>query len=287
MGDPVIVDAVRTPIGKRGGWLSGLHAAELLGAAQRDVLDRSELDPALVEQIIGGTVTQAGEQAGNITRTAWLHAGLPVTTGATTIDAQCGSAQQATHLIAGLIAAGAIDVGIACGVEANEPGTAGREPWHRSGSASAGVLVDRHAEPVRRGRAHRRPPRHHARRRRRVRRRVTGEGGDVVRRAFRPGDRADENPGTAGFPRPRLARHDYGGTRAPEAGHRRRRAHGGDVFADLRLRFGRAADVVGQGPFARAAPARGSGLKRWSAPSHTTTWTGPFRRPSGCSRAPG
>ncbi|WP_370942818.1 steroid 3-ketoacyl-CoA thiolase [Amycolatopsis sp. cg5] len=118
MGDPVIVDAVRTPIGKRGGWLSGLHAAELLGAAQRGVLDRSGLDPALVEQIIGGTVTQAGEQAGNITRTAWLHAGLPVTTGATTIDAQCGSAQQATHLIAGLIAAGAIDVGIACGVEA-------------------------------------------------------------------------------------------------------------------------------------------------------------------------
>ncbi|MFD8498193.1 steroid 3-ketoacyl-CoA thiolase [Amycolatopsis sp. NPDC059657] len=118
MGDPVIVDAVRTPIGKRGGWLSGLHAAELLGAAQRGVLDRSGLDPALVEQIIGGTVTQAGEQAGNITRTAWLHAGLPATTGATTIDAQCGSAQQATHLIAGLIAVGAIDIGIACGVEA-------------------------------------------------------------------------------------------------------------------------------------------------------------------------
>ncbi|SDY30154.1 acetyl-CoA C-acetyltransferase [Amycolatopsis xylanica] len=140
MGDPVIVDAVRTPIGKRGGWLSGLHAAELLGAAQRGLLDRSGLDPALVEQIIGGTVTQAGEQAGNITRTAWLHAGLPVTTGATTIDAQCGSAQQATHLIAGLIAAGAIDIGIACGVEAmsrvplganrgTEAGTPRPESW--------------------------------------------------------------------------------------------------------------------------------------------------------------
>ena len=118
MGEPVIVEAVRTPIGKRNGWLSGLHAAELLGAAQRGLLDRAGLDPALVEQVIGGNVTQAGEQAGNVTRTAWLHAGLAQTTGATTIDAQCGSAQQAAHLIAGLIAVGALDVGVACGVEA-------------------------------------------------------------------------------------------------------------------------------------------------------------------------
>jgi len=118
VGEPVIVEAVRTPIGKRNGWLSGLHAAELLGAAQRGLLDRAGLDPALVEQVIGGNVTQAGEQAGNVTRTAWLHAGLAQTTGATTIDAQCGSAQQAAHLIAGLIAVGALDVGVACGVEA-------------------------------------------------------------------------------------------------------------------------------------------------------------------------
>jgi acetyl-CoA C-acetyltransferase len=116
--DPVIVEAVRTPIGKRNGWLSSLHAAELLGAAQPGLLERAGLESALVEQIIGGTVTRTGEQAGNVTRTAWLHAGLAQTTGATTIDAQCGSAQQATHLIAGLIAAGAIDVGVACGVEA-------------------------------------------------------------------------------------------------------------------------------------------------------------------------
>ncbi|NKQ53119.1 steroid 3-ketoacyl-CoA thiolase [Amycolatopsis sp. K13G38] len=118
MGDPVIVEAVRTPIGKRRGWLSGLHAAELLGGAQAGLLERAGLDPALVEQVIGGCVTQAGEQAGNVTRTAWLHAGLPEATGATTIDAQCGSAQQATHLIAGLIAAGTIDIGMSCGVEA-------------------------------------------------------------------------------------------------------------------------------------------------------------------------
>ncbi|WP_284741297.1 steroid 3-ketoacyl-CoA thiolase [Amycolatopsis sp. RTGN1] len=118
MGVPVIVEAVRTPIGKRGGLLAGLHAAELLGAAQQALLDRAGIDPALVEQLIGGCVTQAGEQSNNVTRTAWLHAGLPETAGATTIDAQCGSAQQATHLIAGLIAADAIEVGVACGVEA-------------------------------------------------------------------------------------------------------------------------------------------------------------------------
>jgi len=118
MGVPVIVEAVRTPIGKRNGLLAGLHAAELLGAAQLALLDRAGLDPALVEQLIGGCVTQAGEQSNNVTRTAWLHAGLPETAGATTIDAQCGSAQQATHLIAGLIAADAIEAGVACGVEA-------------------------------------------------------------------------------------------------------------------------------------------------------------------------
>jgi acetyl-CoA C-acetyltransferase len=118
VGTAVIVDAVRTPIGKRGGWLAGLHAAELLGAAQHALVERSGIDPSIVEQVIGGCVTQAGEQSNNVTRTAWLHAGLPWTTGAMTVDAQCGSAQQANHLVAGLIAVGAIDVGIGCGVEA-------------------------------------------------------------------------------------------------------------------------------------------------------------------------
>ncbi|MDT7668462.1 MAG: acetyl-CoA C-acetyltransferase [Pseudonocardiales bacterium] len=118
MGSPVIVAAARTPIGRRRGVLSELHAAEILGVALRGVLDRGGVDPALVEQVIGGCVTQAGEQSNNITRTAWLHAGLPEATGATTVDCQCGSAQQATHLVAGLIATGAIDVGVACGVEA-------------------------------------------------------------------------------------------------------------------------------------------------------------------------
>jgi len=118
VGTAVIVEAVRTPIGKRRGALAGLHAAEILGRAQSALLERAGLEPAEVEQVAGGCVTQAGEQAGNVTRTAWLHAGLPIQTGCLTLDAQCGSAQQAVHLIAGLIAAGAIDVGIGCGVEA-------------------------------------------------------------------------------------------------------------------------------------------------------------------------
>ncbi|GIH06227.1 acetyl-CoA acetyltransferase [Rhizocola hellebori] len=118
MGTPVIVEAVRTPIGKRNGWLSHLHAAEILGLAQRGLLDRAGVDPAQIEQVIGGCVTQAGEQSNNVTRTAWLHSGLPHQAGCLTLDAQCGSAQQATHLVAGLIAAGAIEAGIACGVEA-------------------------------------------------------------------------------------------------------------------------------------------------------------------------
>ena len=117
MGTAVIVEAVRTPIGKRGGALAGLHAAEILGSAQTALVDRAGIEPGLVEQVAGGCVTQAGEQSSNITRTAWLHAGLPYQTGCQTVDAQCGSAQQAAHLIAGLIAAGAIEAGIACGVE--------------------------------------------------------------------------------------------------------------------------------------------------------------------------
>ena len=118
MGTAVIVEAVRTPVGKRGGALAGLHAAELLGGVQVALLDRAGLAPADVEQVAGGCVTQAGEQSNNVTRTAWLHAGLPYRPGCLTLDAQCGSAQQAAHLVAGLIAADAISVGIACGVEA-------------------------------------------------------------------------------------------------------------------------------------------------------------------------
>ncbi|HWC38972.1 MAG TPA: steroid 3-ketoacyl-CoA thiolase [Acidimicrobiales bacterium] len=118
MGQPVIVEATRTPIGKRNGVLSGMHAADILGAAQVEVIKRAGVDPAEVDQVVGGCVTQAGEQASNITRNAWLGAGLPFEVAATTVDCQCGSSQQANHLVAGLVTAGAVDVGIACGIEA-------------------------------------------------------------------------------------------------------------------------------------------------------------------------
>jgi acetyl-CoA C-acetyltransferase len=118
MPEAVIVEAVRTPVGRRYGALAGLHPAELLGAAQTALVERAGVDPASVGQVIGGCVTQAGEQSNNVTRNAWLHAGLPYTTACTTIDCACGSSQQAVHLVAGLIASGAIDAGIGCGVEA-------------------------------------------------------------------------------------------------------------------------------------------------------------------------
>jgi acetyl-CoA C-acetyltransferase len=118
MSEPVIVEAVRTPIGKRNGWLSGLHPAELLAAVQIEVVKRAGIDPAIVEQVVGGCVTQAGEQGSNVTRNAWLSSGLPYETACTTVDCQCGSSQQANHFVANLVTAGAIDVGIGCGVEA-------------------------------------------------------------------------------------------------------------------------------------------------------------------------
>src|SRR5215217_4352832 len=113
----VIVDAVRTPIGRRGGGLSSVHPAELLGVVQQAIVQRTGIDPTDVGQVIGGCVSQVGEQSFNITRTAWLAAGLPMTTPATTVDSQCGSSQQATNLASSLVGAGVVDVALACGVE--------------------------------------------------------------------------------------------------------------------------------------------------------------------------
>jgi acetyl-CoA C-acetyltransferase len=118
MGKPVIVEAVRTPIGKRNGWLSGLKAVEILRHVQVQVIERAGIEPGDVQEIVGGCVTQAGEQGSNVTRNAWLSTGLDPEVACTTVDAQCGSAQQANHFVAGLIAAGGMDIGIACGIEA-------------------------------------------------------------------------------------------------------------------------------------------------------------------------
>ncbi|GHC40793.1 steroid 3-ketoacyl-CoA thiolase [Streptomyces flavofungini] len=117
VAEPVIVEAVRTPIGKRGGALASLHPAYLLGETYRELLGRTGIPADCVEQIVGGAVTQAGEQSANPARTAWLTMGLPYETGATTVNCQCGSSQQAAHLVANMVAAGVIDVGISCGVE--------------------------------------------------------------------------------------------------------------------------------------------------------------------------
>ena len=120
MREAVIVEALRTPIarGKMGkGDLSGLHAGQLLASVQFALCEKAGIAPEDVEQVIGGCVTQAGEQSNNIARHAWLSAGKTFRTGGTTIDTQCGSGQQANHLIRALVAAGSIDAGIACGLE--------------------------------------------------------------------------------------------------------------------------------------------------------------------------
>ncbi len=117
MSEVVIVEAVRSPIGKRNGGLSTLHPAQLLADIQRALIDRSGIDPSAVEQVVGGCVSQVGEQSFNVTRTAWLAAGLPLETATTTVDTQCGSSQQATNLATALVASGVVDVAVACGVE--------------------------------------------------------------------------------------------------------------------------------------------------------------------------
>src|ERR1041384_3244414 len=113
----VIVDAVRTPIGRRGGGLSSVHPAELLGVVQSAIIERTGIDPAAIGQLVGGCVSQVGEQSFNITRTAWLAAGMPMGTAGPTLDAQWGSSQQATNLATALVGSGVVDVALACGVE--------------------------------------------------------------------------------------------------------------------------------------------------------------------------
>ncbi len=117
MAEVVVVEAVRTPTGRRNGALSEQHPLDLLGLVQREVLSRAGVDPASIGQVVGGCVGQVGAQAMNITRNAWLAAGLPIEVAATTVDSQCGSSQQAASLAYGLVASGVVDSAVACGVE--------------------------------------------------------------------------------------------------------------------------------------------------------------------------
>ena len=115
--EAVIVDTLRTPIGKRKGALAGWHPSDLLGFALRSLIERNDIDPGEIEDVVGGCVSQAGEQGCNVTRNAWVAAGLPWHVPATSVDRQCGSSQQAMHFVAQGVIAGAYDIAIACGVE--------------------------------------------------------------------------------------------------------------------------------------------------------------------------
>ncbi len=117
MPDVVIVEAVRTPIGRRNGGLASMHAADLLGLVQKELFDRTGVDPSEVGQSVTGCVSQVGEQSFNVGRTSWLAAGLPMEVANTTVDTQCGSSQQATNLAAALVQAGVVDATVAGGVE--------------------------------------------------------------------------------------------------------------------------------------------------------------------------
>ena len=165
--EPVIVEAVRTPIGKRGGALANLHPAYLLGETYRELLGRTDIHADCVEQIVGGTVTHAGEQSMNPARTAWLAMGLPYETAATTVDCPVRLLAAGLHMVANMIAAGVIDVGISCGVEAMSrvPLGLGLQARARASRRPDEWNVDL-PEPVRGGRADRPPPRADPRERR-------------------------------------------------------------------------------------------------------------------------
>jgi len=115
--DAVVVDVVRTTLGKRGGALAHWHPADLLGFALTTLVERTGIDPGTVDDVIGGCVTQVGEQSTNIARNGWVSAGLPQHVPATTVDRQCGSSQQAMQFAAAGVVAGHYDLVVACGVE--------------------------------------------------------------------------------------------------------------------------------------------------------------------------
>ena len=115
--DAVIVDALRTPIGRRDGALKDCHPVDLLAYALRAVVERNRLDPARIDDVIAGCVMQVGEQAFNVARNAVLAAGFPESVPATSVDRQCGSSQQAVHFAAQGVLAGSYDIAVACGVE--------------------------------------------------------------------------------------------------------------------------------------------------------------------------
>lgn len=117
MGEVLILDAVRTPIGRRNGTLAKSHANDVLGAAQRAIVERTGIDPMAVDQVVGGCVQQVGAQSANVTRNAWLAMRLPQEVPAATVNSQCGSSQEANMVAHALVGSGLAGVAISCGVE--------------------------------------------------------------------------------------------------------------------------------------------------------------------------
>jgi acetyl-CoA acetyltransferase family protein len=145
----VIVEAVRTPIGRghlEKGYYKDTHPNELLGKVYTEVINRAGIDPAVVEDVVAGCVQQFGEQGFNIARNAWLQEGLPIETPGTTVDRQCGSAQQAVNFSAALIAAGVHDAMIGGGVEhmGHFPFAAGMKTQQEFGFAFTPALMEKH-----------------------------------------------------------------------------------------------------------------------------------------------
>src|SRR6266700_361090 len=117
MGEAYLVDAVRTPVGRRGGGLSGAHPADLGGHVIAALLARADLDPAAVDDVVFGCVDAVGPQSGDVARTCWLAAGLPESVPGVTVDRQCGSSQQAVHFAAQAVLSGTADLVVAGGVQ--------------------------------------------------------------------------------------------------------------------------------------------------------------------------
>ncbi|MFT5041997.1 MAG: acetyl-CoA C-acetyltransferase [Hyphomicrobiaceae bacterium] len=143
MGEAYIIGAVRSPLGRRKGELAGMHPADLLGDVQKALIERTGIDAAVIDQVIGGCVSQIGEQSFNVTRTAWLGAGLPIQVPATTVDSQCGSSQQASTLAAGLVASGMEDLVVSCGVECMT-----RVPLGSNSAHGGRPISDRYLETI-------------------------------------------------------------------------------------------------------------------------------------------
>src|SRR5688572_17317091 len=117
MPEAFIVEAVRTPVGRRKGALAGVHPADLGGFILRALVERSGVDPGLVDDVVFGCLDTIGPQAGDIARTAWLAAGLPEHVAGVTVDRQCGSSQQAVHFAAQAVMSGTSDLVVAGGVQ--------------------------------------------------------------------------------------------------------------------------------------------------------------------------